>query len=79
MASAVFTPLPEGDLRRYLREIKKFPMLSAAEESALASGWRNHQDLDAAHRLVTSHLQLVAKIAVGYRGYGLLGELIGVT
>jgi RNA polymerase sigma-32 factor len=78
MALAVFHPGPDGDLPRYLREIRKFPMLSAEEEFALACRWRDHQDLDAAHRLVTSHLRLVAKIAIGYRGYGLpLGELIG--
>src|ERR1700691_987878 len=68
----------EGNLSRYLRDINKFPMLSAEEEFALACRWRDHQDVNAAHRLVTSHLRLVAKIAIGYRGYGLpLGELIG--
>ena len=68
----------DGDLSRYLSEIHKFPMLSAEEEFALACRWRDHQDVSAAHRLVTSHLRLVAKIAIGYRGYGLpLGELIG--
>jgi RNA polymerase sigma-32 factor len=78
MASAVLKLGPDGDLSRYLRDINKFPMLSAEEEFALACRWRDQQDVSAAHRLVTSHLRLVAKIAVGYRGYGLpLGELIG--
>jgi RNA polymerase sigma-32 factor len=78
MTSAVLKFGPDGDLSHYLREIKKFPMLSADEEFALACQWRDHQDVNAAHRLVTSHLRLVAKIAIGYRGYGLpLGELIG--
>ncbi len=68
---------PEGNLARYLQEIRKFPMLTAEEETALARRWRDHGDLEAAHKLVTSHLRLVAKIAMGYRGYGLpLGELI---
>ncbi|MEI7608070.1 MAG: RNA polymerase sigma factor RpoH [Rhodospirillaceae bacterium] len=61
----------ESNLNRYLREIKTFPMLDASEEYMLAKAWREHGDRDAAHRLVTSHLRLVAKIAVGYRGYGL--------
>jgi RNA polymerase sigma-32 factor len=78
MASAVLKLGPDGDLSRYLRDINKFPMLSAEEEFSLACRWRDQQDVSAAHRLVTSHLRLVAKIAVGYRGYGLpLGELIG--
>src|SRR3984885_9848105 len=78
MTSAVLKLGPDGDLSRYLREIQKFPLLSAEEEFALACRWRDHQDVSAAHRLVTSHLRLVAKIAIGYRGYGLpLGELIG--
>jgi RNA polymerase sigma-32 factor len=78
MASAVLKLGPDGDLSRYLRDINKFPMLSAEEEFSLACRWRDHQDVTAAHRLVTSHLRLVAKIAIGYRGYGLpLGELIG--
>ncbi len=78
MASAVLKLGPDGDLSRYLRDINKFPILSAEEEFALACRWRDQQDVSAAHRLVTSHLRLVAKIAVGYRGYGLpLGELIG--
>jgi len=68
---------PEGNLTRYLQEIRKFPMLEHDEEYVLAKRWREHEDSDAAHRLVTSHLRLVAKIAMGYRGYGLpLGELI---
>ncbi len=68
---------PEGNLTRYLQEIRKFPMLEHDEEFMLAKRWREHEDSDAAHRLVTSHLRLVAKIAMGYRGYGLpLGELI---
>ena len=77
MASAVINVAPEGNLSRYLQEIRKFPMLSPEEELALSKRWRDHQDMDAAHKLVTSHLQLVAKIAMGYRGYGLpVGELI---
>ncbi len=67
----------EGNLALYLREIKKFPMLEKDEEYILAKSWKEHNDLDAAHRLVTSHLRLVAKIAMGYRGYGLpLADLI---
>jgi len=62
---------------RYLEEIRRFPMLEAEEESVLAKRWREHGDADAAHKLVTSHLRLVVKIAVGYRGYGLpLSEVI---
>ncbi len=68
---------PEGSLSRYLQEIRKFPMLTQENEYMLARAWREHGDTDAAHQLVTSHLRLVAKIAMGYRGYGLpLGELI---
>src|SRR5208282_1719265 len=68
---------PEGNLSRYLQEIRRFPMLEANEEYMLAKRWREHNDVEAAHRLVTSHLRLVAKIAMGYRGYGLpLAELI---
>lgn len=68
---------PEGSLSRYLQEIRKFPMLAAEEEFMLAKAWREHGDTDSAHKLVTSHLRLVAKIAMGYRGYGLpVGELI---
>jgi len=64
-------------LTRYLQEIRKFPMLDAEEEYMLAKAWREHGDTEAAHKLVTSHLRLVAKIAMGYRGYGLpIGELI---
>ncbi len=67
----------EGGPARYFREIGKFPMLEATEEFMLAKRWREHGDVAAAHRLVTSHLRLVAKIASGYRGYGLpSGELI---
>jgi RNA polymerase sigma-32 factor len=67
----------ESNLARYLQEIRKFPMLEPDEEYMLAKAWREHGDSDAAHRLVTSHLRLVAKIAMGYRGYGLpLSELI---
>lgn len=67
----------EGGLSRYLQEIRKFPMLDAEEEYILAKRWREHDDVDSAHTLVTSHLRLVAKIAMGYRGYGLpVGELI---
>lgn len=68
---------PEGGLSRYLQEIRKFPLLEPQEEFMLAKRWREHGDAEAAHRLVTSHLRLVAKIAMGYRGYGLpVGELI---
>ncbi len=67
----------EGGLSRYLDEIRKFPMLEPNEEYMLAKRWREHGDRDAAHRLVTSHLRLVAKIAMGYRGYGLpIGEVV---
>ena len=77
MASAVINVAPEGNLSRYLQEIRKFPMLSPEEELALSKRWRDHQDMEAAHKLVTSHLRLVAKIAMGYRGYGLpVSELI---
>ena len=61
----------EGGLGRYLQQIRQFPMLQPDEEYMLAKRWREHGDRDAAHRLVTSHLRLVAKIAMGYRGYGL--------
>ncbi|MGE5566003.1 MAG: RNA polymerase sigma factor RpoH [Parcubacteria group bacterium] len=68
---------PEGGLSRYLSEIRKFPMLAKDEEFMLAKRWQEHEDPEAAHRLVTSHLRLVAKIAMGYRGYGLpIGEVI---
>ena len=67
----------ESGLSRYLSEIRKFPMLEPQEEFMLAKRWREHEDRDAAHKLVTSHLRLVAKIAMGYRGYGLpIGEVI---
>jgi len=67
----------EASLSRYLDEIRKFPMLEPGEEFMLAKRWREHGDPEAAHRLVTSHLRLVAKIAMGYRGYGLpLADLI---
>jgi RNA polymerase sigma-32 factor len=67
----------EGNLSRYLQEIRKFPMLTPQEEYELAKRWQQHGDEKAAHRLVTSHLRLVAKIAMGYRGYGLpVSELI---
>src|SRR5690606_18246045 len=61
----------EGNLSRYLQEIRKFPMLEPEEEYMLAKRWVEHQDVDAVHRLVTSHLRLVAKIAMGYRDYAL--------
>ena len=68
---------PESGLTRYLQEIQKFPMLEEEEEFMLAKRWREHEDTESAHRLVTSHLRLVAKIAMGYRGYGLpIGEVI---
>ena len=68
---------PEGGLSRYLSEIRKFPMLAKDEEFMLAKAWQQHEDSEAAHKLVTSHLRLVAKIAMGYRGYGLpIGEVI---
>lgn len=68
---------PESNLSRYLGEIKKFPMLTHDEEFQLATDWRNDGDVTSAHKLVTSHLRLVAKIAMGYRGYGLpVQELI---
>jgi len=74
---ALPTIASEGNLARYLQEIRKFPMLEVEEEYMLAKRWREHADPDAAHKLVTSHLRLVAKIAMGYRGYGLpLSELI---
>src|SRR6202795_4206144 len=77
MVAAVVNVAPEGNLTRYLQEIRKFPMLAPEEELALSKRWRDTEDMDAAHKLVTSHLRLVAKIAMGYRGYGLpVGELI---
>ena len=77
MAAAIVNVAPEGNLSRYLQEIRKFPMLAPEEELALSRRWRDSEDNAAAHKLVTSHLRLVAKIAMGYRGYGLpVGELI---
>ncbi len=71
------TVASEGGLARYLEEIRRFPMLTHDEEYMLAQRWREHGDTDAAHKLVTSHLRLVAKIAMGFRGYGLpVNELI---
>jgi RNA polymerase sigma-32 factor len=71
------TVVSESNLSRYLQEIRRFPMLEPQEEYMLAKRWREHEDTEAAHKLVTSHLRLVAKIAMGYRGYGLpLNELI---
>ncbi|MDB5459329.1 MAG: polymerase factor sigma-32 [Caulobacteraceae bacterium] len=68
---------PDGGLSRYLTEIRKFPMLAKDQEFMLAQRWKEHQDTEAAHQMVTSHLRLVAKIAMGYRGYGLpIGEVI---
>ena len=64
-------PTPEGGLNRYLQEIRKFPMLEPEEEYMLAKRWVENQDATAAHKMVTSHLRLAAKIAMGYRGYGL--------
>ena len=67
----------EGGLTRYLEEIRRFPMLEPQQEYMLAKRWKEHGDRDAAHQLVTSHLRLVAKIAMGYRGYGLpISEVI---
>jgi RNA polymerase sigma-32 factor len=76
-ATALSVMSPDGGLSRYLTEIRKFPMLAKDEEFMLAKAWKEHEDPEAAHRLVTSHLRLVAKIAMGYRGYGLpIGEVI---
>lgn len=76
-SSAVISVGPESNLSRYLQEIRKFPLLTPEEELDLAQRWRRNEDTEAAHRLVTSHLRLVAKIAMGYRGYGLpVSELI---
>ncbi|SMH30473.1 RNA polymerase sigma factor RpoH [Azospirillum agricola] len=79
MATASSVPAigAESNLSRYLQEIRKFPMLEPQKEYMLAKRWQQHEDSGAAHQLVTSHLRLVAKIAMGYRGYGLpLSELI---
>jgi len=76
-ANTLAVMTPEGGLSRYLTEIRKFPMLAKDQEFMLAKRWREHEDTEAAHQLVTSHLRLVAKIAMGYRGYGLpIGEVI---
>jgi RNA polymerase sigma-32 factor len=76
-AAPLMIPTVDSGLTRYLRRILRFPMLEPQEEFMLAKRWREHGDRDAAHRLVTSHLRLVAKIAMGYRGYGLpIGEVI---
>src|SRR5437763_4527068 len=73
MARTATLPVLNGEsgLSRYLAEIRKFPMLEPQQEYMFAKRWREHDDRDAAHHLVTSHLRLVAKIAMGYRGYGL--------
>ena len=79
MASTPTVPVvgSESNLTRYLQEIRTFPMLEPQQEYMLAKAWREHGDVDSAHQLVTSHLRLVAKIAMGYRGYGLpVSELI---
>jgi RNA polymerase sigma-32 factor len=79
VAQTTILPLitAESGLTRYLEEIRRFPMLQPQEEYMLAKRWREHGDRDAAHKLVTSHLRLVAKIAMGYRGYGLpISEVI---
>ncbi len=79
---AMATNLPtvtsgQGGLQKYLSEVRKFPMLEPQEEYMLAKCWREHNDRNAAQKLVTSHLRLVAKIAMGYRGYGLpIGEVV---
>ena len=76
-ANAITVMSPEGGLSRYLTEIRKFPMLARDQEFMLAQAWQEHEDPKAAHQMVTSHLRLVAKIAMGYRGYGLpIGEVI---
>ncbi|MFT8886669.1 MAG: RNA polymerase sigma factor RpoH [Acetobacter papayae] len=77
MVSSVIDVGPESNLSRYLQEIRKFPLLTPEEELSLSRRWKENGDTKAAHRLVTSHLRLVAKIAMGYRGYGLpINELI---
>ena len=77
MAQSLPSVGAHGGLTRYLEEIRQFPMLEPQEEYMLAKSWREHGDRDAAHRLVTSHLRLVARIAMGYRGYGLpIGEVV---
>ena len=77
--TAAALPVLSGEtgLTRYLEEIRRFPMMEPQQEYMLAKRWREHGDRDAAHKLVTSHLRLVAKIAMGYRGYGLpISEVI---
>jgi RNA polymerase sigma-32 factor len=77
MATRTLPVIGEGGLSRYLSDIRKFPLLDPQEEYMLAKRWREHEDTEAAHKLVTSHLRLVAKIAMGYRGYGLpINEVI---
>src|ERR1043165_8814729 len=79
MARAMALPVLSGEtgLSRYLEEIRRVPILEPQAEYMLAKSWREHGDRDAAHKLVTSHLRLVAKIAMGYRGYGLpISEVI---
>ncbi len=77
MTARVPTITSESSVARYLQEIRRFPMLEPEEEYMLAKSWREHGDVDAAHKLVTSHLRLVARIAMGYRGYGLpVGDLM---
>ncbi|BAT61640.1 RNA polymerase sigma factor RpoH [Variibacter gotjawalensis] len=79
MARAASLPIPAGEagLSRYLDEIRRFPMLEPQQEYMFAKSWREHGDREAAHKLVTSHLRLVAKLAMGYRGYGLpISEVI---
>ena len=80
MAKSMNVPMisdAEGSLNKYLQEIRKFPMLAPDEEFMLGKSWKEHGDTKAAHKLITSHLRLVAKIAMGYRGYGLpIGEVI---
>ena len=75
MSATISKNLPilsnEGGLSAYLEQIKKFPMLDAEEEYMLAKNWKNNWKFKAAEKLVTSHLRLVAKIAMGYKGYGL--------
>jgi len=71
MTSAILHVAPEYNLSRYLREIQKFPFLSPEEELSLARRWRDEHDTAVGHKLITSHLRLVAKIAVRYRGHGL--------
>ena len=77
MAAPAITMSPEQGLSRYLTEIRKYPMLEKGQEFMLAKRWQEHEDTEAAEQLVTSHLRLVAKIAMGYRGYGLpMAEVI---